>query len=104
MIKIGSRVRYIHVDNEEDKQSGYYPPIGTEGTVMETDILGEIRVQWDSGTKGDGLWYCNITDVEEVPDKHLDHFASQVLDQNADELFPNGNVAADLWDNYCEGR
>lgn len=64
-MKVDTRVRYIRIDNEEDKATGYYPPIGTLGTVIavyEDDII----VKWDSGTEGDGAWYCEIADVEEV--------------------------------------
>lgn len=64
-MKEDTRVRYIHIDSEADKKTGYYPPIGTLGTVIKvykTDII----VKWDSGTKGNGEWYCDIVDVEEV--------------------------------------
>ena len=66
MIKVGSRVKYIHVDTEEDIESGHYPPIGTCGTVR-TYYPDAIEVAWDSGTKSDGVWWCQPSDVEEVP-------------------------------------
>lgn len=59
------RVRYIRKDNEEDKLSGWYPPFGTLGTVMAV-YEGEILVKWDTGTKDNGEWYCEHTDVEIV--------------------------------------
>ena len=65
-MKVNTRVRYIHIDSEEEKKFGYYPPIGTLGTVIWVDDDGDIVVKWDSGTKGDGKWYCGIADVEEV--------------------------------------
>ena len=34
--------------------------------VIVIDDDGDIVVKWDSGTKGDGEWYCGIADVEEV--------------------------------------
>lgn len=64
-MKVDTRVRYIHINSEEEEWMGYFPPLGTLGTVTyvgEEDIL----VKWDSGTKGDGEWWCEITDVEEV--------------------------------------
>lgn len=64
MIEIGSRVRYIRVDNEDDKATGYYPPIGTLGTVVGNDGYC-YQVNWDSGTKGNGIYWCDHTDVEE---------------------------------------
>lgn len=36
-LNIGDRVRYIHEDTEDDKESGYYPPIGTLGTVVDME-------------------------------------------------------------------
>jgi len=64
-MKVDTRVRYIHIDSEEEKELGYYPPIGTLGTVIKV-YEDDIVVKWDSGTKGDGEWYCDITDVEVV--------------------------------------
>jgi hypothetical protein len=64
-LKIGDRVRYIHEDTEEAKATGFFPPIGTHGTVMEISEDGP-RVQWDSGTRGDGDWWCYFEDVEKV--------------------------------------
>lgn len=69
-MEVGMRVRYIREDSEKDKLLGYYPPIGTLGTVEKFDnrVKGEesILVQWDSGTRGDGRWWCYCTDVEIV--------------------------------------
>lgn len=64
MIKVGSTVRYIREDTEDDKASGYYPPIGTFGTVKFVDDQG-YNVKWHKGTKS-GAWWCDLTDVEEV--------------------------------------
>ena len=64
MLKVGTRVRYIREDTEDDKATGYYPPIGTLGTVVTVDELC-YQVKWDEGTKGSGIWYCEFTDVEE---------------------------------------
>ena len=64
MITIGSRVRYVTVDTPEDLATGYYPPIGTLGTVVNMDNKG-YEVKWDEGTQGDGIWWCDIEDVEE---------------------------------------
>lgn len=64
-MKAGTRVRYIYTNDELEKRTGFYPPIGTLGTVIE--IGGnDILVKWDSGTIGDGEWWCGIADVERV--------------------------------------
>lgn len=64
-LKIGKRVRYIHEDTERSKATGFFPPIGTHGTVIDMDENG-LEVKWDSGTMGDGEWWCDFEDVEEV--------------------------------------
>lgn len=66
-MKLGTRVKYIHIDTEEDKETGFYPPVGTFGTVVGIDNTG-VRVKWDSGTNGEGVWWCGCEDVEEVED------------------------------------
>ena len=69
-MKVGTRVRYIHECDALYKTSGFYPPIGTLGTVEDTDVRkkGEeqIFVAWDYGTIGDGVWWCYESDVEVV--------------------------------------
>ena len=64
-MEIGARVRYIHFNNDRDKATGCYPPVGTLGTVVAA-YNGGIMVQWDEGTKGDGKWYCLYCDVERI--------------------------------------
>ena len=68
-MKLGTRVRFIS-EVGEYKSSGFYPPIGTLGTVENTDARKkgkeQILVQWDSGTIGDGQWWCYESDVEVV--------------------------------------
>ena len=64
-MKVDTRVRYIRIDNEEVKSSGYYPPSGTLGTVKAV-YEEEILVKWDAGTIDNGEWYCELTDVEIV--------------------------------------
>ena len=68
-MKVGTRVCFIS-EVDEYKSSGFYPPIGTLGTVENTDVRkkGEeqILVQWDFGTIGDGRWWCYESDVEVV--------------------------------------
>lgn len=68
-MKIGVGVRYIAINSEEDKETGYYPPVGTCGTVVDIDDVG-IRVKWDSGTKGEGIWWCGFKDVEAVNEEY----------------------------------
>ena len=69
-MEVGMRVRYIHEDSECDKRTGFFPPIGTFGTVERVDDRRkgkeQVLVQWDSGTIGDGKWWCYWTDVEVV--------------------------------------
>lgn len=69
-MEVGMRVRYIHEDSEVDKRMGFFPPIGTFGTVERVDFSSrgkeQVLVQWDSGTIGDGRWWCYWTDVEAV--------------------------------------
>lgn len=65
MIKVGSRVRYIREDGEFDKATGFYPPIGTLGTV-KTVSGDSCQVKWDEGTYGEGIWWCKLTAVEEA--------------------------------------
>lgn len=65
MSLMGKRVRYIREDTEDDKRKGYYPPIGTLGTVFHEDRK-LIEVHWDTGTRGDGNWWCENKDVELV--------------------------------------
>ena len=36
-IKVGDKVRYIAEGSIEDKESGFYPPKGTIGTVLWTE-------------------------------------------------------------------
>lgn len=63
-MEVGTRVKYIHIDTEDDKETGYYPPVGTFGTVVEIDGTG-ICVKWDNGTKN-GCWWCSFEDVEDM--------------------------------------
>lgn len=70
-MKIGTRVRFIGDETQATyKSSGFYPPIGTLGTVEDTDARrkGEeqIFVAWDYGTIGNGIWWCYESDVEIV--------------------------------------
>lgn len=69
----GMRVRYIHEDTEYDKRMGFFPPIGTLGTVERVDSgpkgKEQILVQWDSGTIGHGRWWCYWSDVEIVEEE-----------------------------------
>lgn len=82
-MEIGTRVKYIHIDTEEDKETGFYPPVGTFGTVIETDNMG-IRVMWDNGTKGNNVWWCSDKDVESVED--FDMNCNELVDKIASFL------------------
>ena len=69
-IDVGDRVRYIVEDTEESKESGYYPPKGTIGTVVKIENLDNVapyRIRWPEGTtKGGGCWYVSREDIEFV--------------------------------------
>lgn len=69
-MQVGMRVRYIHEVSGYEKRLGFFPPIGTFGTIEKVDpvLEGEeqILVQWDSGTISDGRWWCYWTDAEIV--------------------------------------
>lgn len=71
MINKKAIVRYIREDTPEDKACGFYPPIGTLG-VVESIGNGDIEVRWDKGTKGEGLWWCSLDDVEVVYNPKVD--------------------------------
>lgn len=64
-MEIGNRVYYVREDDEDDKKSGWYPPVGTHGTVVDMNETG-YRVQWDQGVKLYSAWWCNFDDVKEV--------------------------------------
>lgn len=92
-LNIGSRVRYIHENTEYEKATGFYPPIDTHGTVLEI-IKDGLRVQWDSGTIGDGGWWCGFEDVEEVEEVYhyrvevlIGHFRFSCVCSNTDEVY-----------------
>ena len=67
-IKVGDRVRYIAEDSKEDKETGFYPPKGTVGTVLWVGYeSGQCYIQWPEGTtKRGGCWYTEIKAVELV--------------------------------------
>lgn len=67
-IKVGDKVRYIFEDSKEDKESGFYPPKGTIGTVLWIgNDSGQCHIQWPMGTtKGGGCWYVEKENIELV--------------------------------------
>ena len=69
-IKVGDKVRYIAEDSKEDKESGFYPPNGTIGTVIgieDLDCVAPYHIRWPEGTtKTDGCWFVNRKDIELV--------------------------------------
>ena len=68
---INALVKYIRVDTEDDKATGYYPPVGTYG-IVEDVADSAIHVRWDEGTKNDQLWWCDIKDVEAIYNPKID--------------------------------
>ena len=69
-IEIGDKVRYIAEDSTESKESGFYPPKGTIGTVIGIDLVDDIapyHIKWPEGTtKWNGCWYVDREDIELV--------------------------------------
>lgn len=69
-IEIGDKVRYIAEDPEYIKKSGFFPPKGTIGTVIEIDSIvvgAPCLVQWPEGTtKWNGRWYVEKENIELV--------------------------------------
>ena len=67
-IKVGDRVRYIAEDSKEDKETGFYPPKGTVGTVLWVgNDSGQCYIRWPEGTtEGSGRWHTEIKSVELV--------------------------------------
>lgn len=69
-IKVGDQVRYITEDPDEIKETGYYPPKGTIGTVIGIDSIFSVapyHIQWPEGTtKWNGRWYVERKDIELV--------------------------------------
>lgn len=82
MLKVGSRVRYTRIDNETDIETGFYPPTGTCGTVVRTSHSTDIEVEWDSGTKDNGVWWCETTDVVEI-----EFSLKDLIEEKVDEIF-----------------
>lgn len=69
-IEIGDKVRYITEDPDEIKETGYYPPKGTIGTVIGIDSIFSVapyHIKWPEGTtKWNGCWYVERKDIELV--------------------------------------
>lgn len=67
-MKIGTRVRFNGKEAYEAyKTSGFFPPDGTLGTVEDIDTRRRgLLVAWDSGTIGEGIWWCDEGAVEIV--------------------------------------
>ena len=95
MIAIGDRVRYIRIDSEDDKATGFYPPVGTHGTVVDMDETS-YRVQWDQGVKLYSPWWCGFDDVKEVF-----HYRVEVL-IGSYRFSRECNNADDVYDVLCD--
>lgn len=67
-IKIGDKVRYIAEGSIENKESGFYPPKGTIGTVIWSGSDSIVcQVKWpEETTKWNGRWYVEKKSVELV--------------------------------------
>lgn len=96
-MRVYTRVRYIRIDNEEDKKTGFYPPIGTLGTVIDTNE-NDILVKWDSGTSEDGEWWCGVEDVESIIHEDKEVLYSLMANYFFD-CHMNGHSEFEMW---CE--
>ena len=66
-MKLGARVRFINRWDKYKANSGFYPPVGTLGTVTWINAADNIiEVLWDGGVLVTGKWWCNAEDVEVV--------------------------------------
>lgn len=69
-IEVGDKVRYITEDTNGIKETGYYPPKGTVGTVIGIDSIfaaAPYHIKWPEGTtKWNGCWYVEREDIELV--------------------------------------
>lgn len=67
-IKVGDKVRYIAEDSIEDRDSRFYPPKGTIGTVLWAGNDSVVcQVKWPEGTtKWHGCWYVEKENIELV--------------------------------------
>lgn len=69
-IRVGDKVRYIAEDPDDIKETGYYPPKGTIGTVIGIDSIFDVApylIQWPKGTtKWNGCWYVEKENIELV--------------------------------------
>lgn len=64
-IKVGDKVRYIFEDSKEDKETGFYPPKGTVGTVLWVgNDSDQCYIRWPEGTTKGGV--CRYTEKETV--------------------------------------
>lgn len=64
-MQVGARVRFINGWDKYKTNSGFYPPVGTLGTITWIDAADNtIEVQWDGGTLISGKWWCDAEDVE----------------------------------------
>lgn len=69
MSKVGSLVKYIREDSEGQKSTGFYPPIGTVGRIIEEGMEEGItyyKIKWPEGTTTAGGGYVDEADVEKV--------------------------------------
>ena len=100
-MEINTRVRYIHVDSEQDEESGYYPTVGTLGTVVKVGSAG-ILVKWDEGTKGDGEWWCEFSDVEEInlKERQVNDFAKLICEASQKTNYS----CSDSLKTMCKGK
>ena len=69
-IEVGDKVRYITEDRDEIKETGYYPPKGTIGTVIGIGSIFSVapyHIKWPEGTtKWNGCCYVGREDIELV--------------------------------------
>lgn len=61
--EVNQLVKYEKEDTPEEKLTGYYPPKGTTGMILECDSDGFVLVQWQEGTTKPGPWWADVGDI-----------------------------------------
>ena len=66
--KVGDRVEFI--DAKVAGLGGFFPPVGTKGTILRLDKNGDVDVKWDEGVQHSPLgWSCHATRIRKCNDE-----------------------------------
>lgn len=61
--ELNQLVKYEKEDTLVEKLTGYYPPKGTTGKILDFDSDGFVLVLWEEGTTKPGAWWTDINDI-----------------------------------------